>query len=277
LLKMLLGIVLAALIAACGGSDDAKSSAKSSGGDTAYGDDGCGCGEEEEEEEEEEGGRQAYTPDKGTATIKGFAKFEGKPPRRRPIDMGTEKHCTGSHETPLLSETAMVGSDGGLANVFVRISDGLDGWSFPKASGEKVLDQDGCMYVPHMTGIQLGQTLRIRNSDPIMHNIHAIHMETGRDLFNVSQINKGKEDTHVFRRPGMVFVKCEVHGWMGAYVGVSDHPFFAITAEDGSFSLGKLPAGKYELEAWHEKYDTKKATVNVASGATGEATFTFSK
>ena len=93
----------------------------------------------------------------------------------------------------------------------------------------------------------------------------------------MSQISKGKEDTKSFRRPGIVYIKCEVHGWMGAHVGVSDHPFFTVTGADGSFTLGQIPPGTYELEAWHEKYGTRTATVTVGDGATAEATFTFAK
>jgi plastocyanin len=229
-----------------------------------------GCGEEEA------GGE--YTPEKGTATIRGVVRFEGEAPKRRPIDTGAEKYCSGAHaEKPLLSETVVVGPEGGLANVFVQVTRGLENWKFPAASGEKLLDQNGCQYVPHVLSIQVGQAIRVRNSDPIMHNIHAYDLTSGRDLFNFSQTQQGAEQVQSkpFARPGVVQVKCDVHGWMGSYVCVSKTPFHAVTGEDGAFTLEKLPPGEYTVEAWHEKYGKATETVTVADGQTVETGFKF--
>jgi len=251
---------------ACGGSEKPAKPAASAPADDAP-DEGCG--------EESAGGD--YTPDKGTATVKGVVKFEGEPPVRRPVDFGAEEHCAGAHKEPMLSETYIIGGAGGLANVFVQVKGGLTGWKFPAPSGSKVLDQIGCNYVPHVLGLGVNQALLIRNSDPIMHNIHAFNLSTGKDEFNFAQTQKGAEATKKFPRPVVLQVKCEVHGWMGSFVHVVKHPFYFVTGEDGAFALPGLPPGTYDIEAWHEKLGTKSSTVTVADGETKEIAFAFSK
>ncbi len=231
--------------------------------------DSSGCGEEAS------GGD--YTPEKGSATVVGRVRFDGEPPVRRPIDFGAEEYCKGAHATPLLSELVIVGAEGGLANVFVQVKSGLTGWKFAKPSEAKVLDQAGCNYVPHLLGLHVGQELKIRNSDPLMHNIHAINQSTGKSEFNFAQTQKGAEATRSFPRPMLLQVKCEVHGWMGAYIHVVKHPFHAVTGEDGAFSLPRLPSGTYEIEAWHEKLGTRVERVTLGDGETKEIAFLFAK
>ena len=156
------------------------------------------------------------------------------------------------------------------------MTDGTRGWKFPKGEGSAELDQVGCMYEPHMTAIQVGDTLVVHNNDPIMHNVHAIDMRTTRDAFNIAQSQQGAESKQSRLKAGKYSVKCDVHGWMQSYVCVFKNPFFAVTGEDGKFEL-KLPPGTYTIEAWHPKWGTQTAKVTVADGATGEANFTFSK
>ncbi len=246
-----------ALVFGCGGKDES-----------------AGCGEEPPATS---GGRGYYGPQRGTATITGMVKWSGKPPKRRPIDMGREKYCINCNPGGAVSETVIVGEGGGLANVFVQIKYGLRGWKFPKPEGEVLLDQQKCRYVPHMIGLRVGQTLRVRNSDPIMHNVHALPVGASKDIFNLAQTQKGQEDTETIRKPGMYVVKCEVHGWMSSYIGVCKHPFFAVTGEDGAFVLSNVPPGEYTVEAWHEKYGAKTATVTVGDGETSEFTFTYKR
>jgi plastocyanin len=267
---------LAVLAAGCGG-DDKGGGAASDEGCGCYADDGCGCGCGCGcAEEEDSSGGGDYTPDKATATIKGTVKWDGKPPRRPQIDMGTEKYCTEHHTEPLRSEQTIVGPDGGLANTVVYVTEGTRGWKFPKGEGSAELDQVGCMYKPYMTAIQTGDTLVVKNNDPIMHNVHAVDMRTTRDAFNIAQSQKGAESKQSRLKPGKYSVKCDVHGWMQSYVCVFKNPFFAVTGEDGAFEL-KLPPGTYTVEAWHPKWGTKTAKVTVADGGSGEAAFTFSK
>ena len=155
---LLMTLALGALIAGCGGSDKPAPSGGAATTDEGCGcAEGCGCGEEEAA-----GGGGDYTPDQGTATVKGVVRFEGDAPPVRPIDVGSEAFCVQYYkDSPLLAETVVIGADGAVANVFVQVTEGLDDWKFPAASGEVVLDQKGCRYVPHMLGAQVGQTLRV--------------------------------------------------------------------------------------------------------------------
>ncbi|MHC4954811.1 MAG: carboxypeptidase regulatory-like domain-containing protein [Planctomycetota bacterium] len=264
--RYILLLLLLSFAVACGGSDKPDSSG---GGTDATA---------EDDDEEEVVGRKTYSPDKGTATVMGVVKFEGKA-RRRTIDMGSEKYCVNCYEDGAKpkTESAIVGENGELANVFVQIKGGLKGWKFPKGTGEKLIDQIKCRYEPHVLGMQVGETLKIRNSDPIMHNIHATDTASGDDYFNQGQPNKGDVFERNVARAGMFKLKCDVHGWMGASICVVKHPFYTVTGTDGSFSISKLPAGTYEVEAWHEKFGTSKQSVTVEDGKTATINFTFKK
>ena len=268
--RFLLLIVLLALWTGCGGSNDSPAGG---GGDAMADSDDGG-----EEDEAASGGGGTYTPAKGTATVRGTVRFEGTPPKRRPLDLGADEFCVAEHtDKPLRSETTIVGKDGGLANVFVHVKSGLKGWKFPAATGNVVLDQLGCQYKPHMLGAQLGQTLVVRNSDPIMHNVHATDIKSGRDFFNWAQAKKGMESTKPLKRASFYRIKCDVHGWMGSHVMVVKHPFHAVTGADGAFALAKLPPGTYTIEGWHEKLGTQTASVTVGDGETKEVTLGFKK
>ena len=212
----------------------------------------------------------------GTATITGSVKFEGKAPKRRPIDMGAQEYCTKAHPTPVLSETVIVNENGTLRNVFVYVKKGLSQQEWPVPSEPVVLEQKGCTYAPHVFGIQLGQPLKVRNGDDTMHNIHGFPKKNAE--FNFSQTNKGQETEVKFTQPEvMVTIKCDVHGWMGSYAGVLRHPFFSVTGEDGAFKIANLPPGEYTLEAWHEEYGKQESAVKVGDGETREVSFTFRK
>jgi len=268
-------LAVGALIVGCGGSEKP---APSGGGAAATADEGCGCAEGCGCGEEAAGGGGGdCAPDQGTAAVKGVVKFEGEAPPARQIDVGSEAFCVQYYkDSPLMVETVVVGADGAVANVFVQITAGLDDWKFPAGSGEVLLDQKGCRYVPHIVGAQVGQSLKVRNSDPIMHNVHGINMRTNKDEFNWAQAKAGLESTKELKRAGGILVKCDVHGWMGSYVWVVKHPFFAVTGEDGAFELPKLPPGTYTIEAWHEKLGTQTQKVTVGDGETKEITLTFS-
>jgi hypothetical protein len=136
-----------------------------------------------------------------------------------------------------------------------------------------VLAQEGCTYRPHVFGIQVGQTLDIVNGDETLHNVHATPSRNGE--FNLAQTSKGSRNTRVFRtHEVLVPFKCDVHKWMKAYVGVVEHPFFAVTGRDGSFALQGLPPGTYTIEAVHEKLGTQMHSVTLA--ATGSLAIAFS-
>ena len=146
----------------------------------------------------------------------------------------------------------MVGPGNGLQNAFVYVKDGLGDRTFQAPKTPVVLDQRGCKYIPHVFGAQVGQPVIILNSDPTLHNVHAV--PKANTEFNFGQSIKGMKTTRMFDKPEvMVPFRCDVHGWMAAYGGIVSHPFFAVTKADGSFEIKGLPAGTYTLEVWHER------------------------
>jgi plastocyanin len=165
----------------------------------------------------------------------------------------------------------LIAADGGLKNVFVHVKQGLDpAYSFAMPSAPVVLDQKGCIYTPRVIGVRAGQPLEILNSDDTLHNVHALPM--ANQDFNTSQ----KKVSRTFTvQEVMVRFKCDVHPWMFAYVGVVAHPFFAVTDASGAFELKGLPPGTYTLEAWHEKFGMRTATVTIDPKGSQTATFSF--
>jgi plastocyanin len=211
-------------------------------------------------------------PSGPTGSVAGVATYSNGDPDAV-IAMDADPVCMSLHSAPVETEK-VVAADGNLANVFVYVKEGLTG-SFPEPSGSKVLDQNGCQYKPHVSGIQVGQTLVIRNSDETLHNVHALPSKNSE--FNNGQPFKGMELEHTFdTQEVMVPFKCDVHPWMNSYIGVVTHPFFAVTGTDGSFSIEGLPVGDYVLEAWHEQLGTKTMSVSVTDGGTAAAAFDFS-
>ncbi|MFQ5506177.1 MAG: carboxypeptidase regulatory-like domain-containing protein [Planctomycetota bacterium] len=238
------------------------------------------CGEKTAPEEDQGGtgatsrAQRTWDAALATATISGVVKLEGTPPPRRPIDMSQEAHCAEHQEGEVLSEDVIVNPDGTLRNVFVWIKEGLGGYKFPVPEEPVVLDQLNCQYVPHVVGVRAKQELKIHNSDPVMHNIRATPKRNKK--FNFSQHSKGQEDSRTFpRREIPIKVKCDVHGWMGAYLCVVENPFFQVTGDGGIFELGKLPPGTYTVAAWHELYGEKTRSLTVGDTETKKVEFRF--
>jgi plastocyanin len=202
--------------------------------------------------------------------VAGAVTFEGTPPAPQRISMNSDPNCA---NPSAVTETVVV-NGGALQNVFLYVKDGLGDLRFPVPSTPVVLDQQGCRYTPHVLGIQVGQPLEILNSDATLHNVHAL--PRANQEFNTGQPIKGMRHTHTFSATEvMVPFKCDVHGWMNAYVGALPHPFFAVSAADGRFELKGLPPGTYTVEAWHEKLGTQTQMVTVAAKETAAVSFTF--
>ncbi len=213
---------------------------------------------------------QAAAP-AGSASIEGTVKFVGTPPRRRPLRL--DRECAVLHEDKVYTQDIVVNDNGALKWVFVYVKEGVS-QNYPPPAKPFVFDQHGCIYDPHVFGLQVGQTLRILNSDPLLHNIHA--MPKLNRPFNFGMPNKGDVRERKFTKPEvMIRIKCDVHPWMSAYCGVLPHPFFSVTDDDGHFSITHLPAGQYVVEAWHEKLGTQTATVTVGDGESKTIQFTF--
>lgn len=211
----------------------------------------------------------------GTAVIRGVVKFTGTAPKRRKLEMGADAFCKTKMDEQALDEFEIVNANGTLRNVFVHAKTGVKG-KYPPPATPVVIDQQGCRYHPHVSGVMVGQKLLIRNSDPILHNVN-IMSKKGQGA-NIAQAKQGMETEQLFRREEvMVEFKCDVHGWMGCFLGVVKHPFFSVTGEDGSFEIRGLPAGEYTIEAWHEVYGPQAQTVTVADGETKTIEYTFSK
>ncbi len=225
------------------------------------------------------GGEAAEIPfpvDTATAArITGTVRFEGSAPAMPVIDMSEEPACRDKYPEPPRAQTVVVNPNGTLKNVFVYVKSGLDTTlRFPVPKDSVWLDQSGCRYEPHVFGIQVGQTLVIKNSDPVLHNINA--KPTANRGFNISQPQLGMVSSRTFQVPEvMVPVGCDVHGWMSSYIGVLRHPYFSVSGGDGSFSIARLPPGTYTLEAWHEQYGTQTLEVTVGSNETKTVEFVF--
>ncbi len=235
---------------------------------------GGGGGGEQTEGGPSEGGAGYTVPADSAATVTGSVTFQGTPPPAEPIDMSEEPTCAEQYTEQPHKEVAVVGPNGELANVFVYVKEGLAPHDWATPSEGVTIDQHGCHYVPHVLAIQTGQSLIIKNSDGILHNINT--QPTHNQGFNISQ-PVAMETTRTFSSPEvMIPVKCDVHGWMEAYIGVQDHPYMAVSGTDGSFSLANLPPGTYTIEAWHQKYGTQTQSVTVGPQESKEISFTFS-
>jgi len=252
----LLGIVVAVTVVACGGGSEPSNKS----GDASS---------------------PAATPtgqrvDSATAgSVKGVVTLDGTAPANEAIKMNADPVCIREAKGPQAQETYSVGSDGkSLANVFVYVKDGLGNYAYDTPTEPARIDQKECRYHPHVFGMRVGQPLEILNSDPTLHNIHA--MPKANSEFNNGQPIQGMKMTHTFDKPEvMVPFKCDVHGWMNAYVGVLPHPYYAVTKDDGKFELANLPPGTYTIEAWHEKLGPQTQSVTIGQKETKEITFSF--
>jgi plastocyanin len=209
------------------------------------------------------------------STITGTVVFAGKAPVLRPIAMDAEPVCAKKHSGPVPNEALVLGNGNTMGNILVWVSKGLTaGKTWPAPKTPVTLDQNGCIYNPHVMGIMVGQTYRILNSDGILHNIHTLPMVN--PAFNRGQPATVKEMTTTFPKPENVFhIKCDVHPWMSAYIGVYTHPFFSVTGTDGKFTIAGLDPGTYEITAWHERLGMQTASVTVAANETKTQGFKF--
>ena len=168
-------------------------------------------------------------------------------------------------------EAVVTAVDGSLANVFVELVGTFPDTPVPTAPVS--IDQNGCVYEPRVAGARLGQPVQVRNSDDGLHNVHGIASD--RDAFNVSQPMKGMANVFHPQEPGILRLKCDVHTWMVAFVGVVNHPYFAVTGKDGAFVLRDVPEGTYDLRAWHERLGTVTSKVTVEASRAADADLAF--
>src|SRR5437870_871396 len=241
------------------------------------------CGNKEGDETEDTGTTtgKTYKAKGNEGTISGTVSYNGAAPEGKKIDTSADAACTS--KSPNLTTEEWAVKDGKVANTYVYIKEGTlaDGSKFADYSGwpnmpaSVTLDQDGCHYKPHVIGVVVNEPITITNSDPTTHNIH--FQPKNNPDWNQSQANGQAPMTHKLARAEvLVPVKCNQHPWLKSYVAVSKHPFFAVSSDDGTFTIKGVPPGKYTVVAWHEGgVNGTEKTMEVTVPAKGAATADF--
>jgi hypothetical protein len=207
------------------------------------------------------------------AVITGWVLYQGTPPKPKVVNFGAEKACAALHgDKPPVYETLVVNPNGTLKWALVGLRGNVPG-KYPPPEEPVVMDQIGCVFVPHVVGAMVGQPIEYRNSDPVSHNIRGT---ATRNLpFNSIFSPKGSTRSKFDMAEVGVALKCDIHFWMSSYIHVFAHPFFAVTGDDGSFTISGVPPGKYTLLAWHETLKTQTQLITVSAGEVKELDFTF--
>ncbi len=219
-------------------------------------------------------------PAADTGEVKGAVKFIGETPKMEAIRFSADPYCERYHKEPVPKRDVVVNANGTLRNVLVHVKAGLPaGAKFPVPEKPAVIDQRGCLYEPHVLGVLVGQTLEIRNNDATMHNVNGRGPTKANPPFNFSMVSDKVPARKVkFDKPELpVKVKCDVHPWMVSFVGVFEHPYFAVSDAEGNFAIPGLPPGEYTVEAWHEEYGPQEMKVRVEAGKAAQAGFAYSK
>jgi len=208
-------------------------------------------------------------------TLSGRVNFEGNPPSQKTIKMDSDPVCGSSHKEPVYKQSFIINKGGYLKNVMVYLKDIKYEGKAPE--NQVVLDQNGCMYSPHVQGMMAGQDLLIKNSDATLHNIHGLPKVNSEFNFAMPKVVKEKA-LKIAKAENSIKIKCDVHSWMKAYVSVFDHPYFAVTNDSGHYQIDNIPPGDYEVIAWQEKFKDKtlNATVTVSDSVSTQ-NFTFIK
>jgi hypothetical protein len=201
--------------------------------------------------------------------ITGTITLKGTPPKEKDITpLKDDPTCGKLHTEMPTTHFYVVGPKGELADVIVSVQ-GISGKSSGASAPAAVLDQHGCEYVPQILAVQTNQKIDVKNSDPVLHNIHDLpNPDSGNAEKNMAQMPNGPDLTFTFAKPeDFLKFKCDVHPWMFAWVSVFDHPYFAVSAKDGTFKISNVPAGKYTLRAMHRKAGVVTQEVEVKEGA----------
>ena len=212
-------------------------------------------------------------------SLTGRVNFKGKGPKKKTLKMDADPVCGASHKTPAYRESFVLSKDGYLKNVIVYLSNVKYDGKAPTT--QAVIDQNGCVYIPHVQGIMAGQELLIKNSDATLHNIHGLPKINSEFNFAMPKVVKEKA-IKIDKVENFIKIKCDVHPWMNSYISVFGHPFFSVTDDTGSFKIENIPPGEYEVIAWQEKFKDKKtkewktlsASVTIGDGDTTQ-NFTF--
>ena len=251
-LRLLPVVALALLLAGCGGDDEgggAAASSSSSGG-TASAE------------------APAAATDTNSASISGTVTFNGEAPEMAVLDMAADPICQEKNEeNPRRRQVLVLGEGQTIANVMVQIkAASVPDMDHDTPDAVVEFDQGGCQYAPHVFGLRVGQTLKILNPDGTLHNVHAFSKVNAEFNEAMPQFRTELEKVFDKAEPTPFAIKCDVHPWMNAWAAVFDHPYFAVTGEDGTFTISGLPAGTYEVEIWHERLPAQTVSVTVGIG-----------
>ena len=258
-LKAALPIVLAALVAGCARKEEAAAPPEASSRQTALAPDSA---------------RDVSVDPAGAATIRGRVLFGGQVPAPQEIPVKGNPECAVFHPSGNVTSEELLVNQGGLQNAFVYVKEGLEALSFAAPSEPVVIENKNCVYVPHVTGVQVGQPVTILNSDPTLHNVHSYGKVA--KPWNIGLPVQGMKIAKKFSEAEvMVTLKCDVHPWMLGYVGVLPHPYFDVTGPDGGFEIKNLPPGEYVLEVWHEKLGVQTQKIKLEPRAETSVDFSF--
>lgn len=236
----------------------------------------CGCtkeGQRPAATTSSEKPKQTLQVDPSTAaTLSGTVSFEGAAPKSEKLDMSQDPACIMGGAPDNFAQAYVVSKDAKLANVYVYVKE-MDNYSFPAPKEELFVDQNGCRYIPHVAGVVAGQTVRFKNSDPALHNVHPAAKTNAQ--WNISQQPRGEDIVKTFDHAElMIPIKCNQHPWMKMFLHVSSHPYFAVSGADGKFEIKNLPPGEYTIAALHERLGEKTMKIKV-EGKTAKADFAF--
>lgn len=258
-------IALVALVAACGGGDEDLldpidlSKVATGGGGSSFG--------------------PASLDPSQRGTIRGRVTFKGRAWARMKLDITTaDGFCVNHNPDGLMSETFLVGPEGGIENVVVWVAKGLSSQSWDTPAEPVVLDQKNCQYLPHVAVLQFGQELIVKSSDNVNHNVHMARGPNGEE--NRSMTHPSQLEPFTFKKEEVCRrIYCDVHGWMESWLAILPHPFHAITAQDGTYTIANVPPGTYQLAAWHEKQELSvdPVTVVVKPNETVTVDFVFER
>ena len=208
-----------------------------------------------------------------TGTIRGHVRLTGTLPGNPIIRMGMDPMCSKMNAGKrVIQEYVVATIDGSLANVFVRLQGNFP--QTPLSTQPVTIDQRGCVYIPRVVGVRVGQTVQIKNSDALLHNVDG---SSGKNnSFNVAQPRAGLVyDFKPKNEEVMLHLKCDVHNWMNAYIGIVTNPYFAVSNTMGTFEITNVPPGTYTIQAWHERYGPVMKTVTVKAGAVTTVDFSY--
>lgn len=200
-------------------------------------------------------------------SISGTVTFVGSPPAPQKINIDKDVEICGTHEK--FTENLLVSKKKGIQNVVVSITNIEKGKALVMPEENPQLNQKGCWFSPHIQIIPAGATLEILNPDGIMHNIHTLSIEN--PSFNKAQPKFKKKMTETFEFAEIIKVKCDAHNWMGGWIVVAEHPYYALSDETGSFAIKDVPPGEYTLEYWHETLGKQTQVITVKAGAETQA------